>query len=418
MPKLSNRPPKYSKLKQYAVVYLNGKIHYLGTYGSEESRVAYARFIAERRVNPMLVPPDEGTSVTVAELAAAFLDHAKATLESSSYAHYRTVIGDFLLKLFGDDTSVDNFKPSSLKLVRQELILSQRFCRRLINSYIRQVVAVFTWGVEEEYVQPNTELALKAVKSLPEGYPGTFENEEREPVPDEVVKRTLPFMPPTLRAMILIQRLTGCRPSEIFNMRVGQIDKTTDPDLWLYRLPKHKTAKKTKRKKVIPLGTQEQSLIAPYLEGKEAEMAVFSPRTAMQERNAEKRTNRKTKISPSQAARNEARATKPRRYREFYDKNSYRKAVEYAIEKGNRVLPESEQIPHWTPYQLRHQAATALEIAGNIEDSMVLLDHESVETTKRYAHGRLEKLKALARKRVNPFAADGGEEAGDGNKVS
>jgi len=59
MPKLSNRPPKYSKLKNYAVVYLNGKIHYLGLYGSEESKVEYARFIAESRINPMLVRPNK-----------------------------------------------------------------------------------------------------------------------------------------------------------------------------------------------------------------------------------------------------------------------------------------------------------------------------------------------------------------------
>jgi hypothetical protein len=47
MPKLNNRPPKYSKMDKYAVVYLHGKKFYLGLYGSEESKVAYARFIAE-----------------------------------------------------------------------------------------------------------------------------------------------------------------------------------------------------------------------------------------------------------------------------------------------------------------------------------------------------------------------------------
>jgi hypothetical protein len=41
MPKLTNRPAKYSKLKQYAVIYIYGKIHYLGLYGSEEFRVEH-----------------------------------------------------------------------------------------------------------------------------------------------------------------------------------------------------------------------------------------------------------------------------------------------------------------------------------------------------------------------------------------
>ena len=92
MPKLLHRPPKYSKLKKYAVVYLNGKIHYLGQYGSEESRVAFARFIAESRVNPTFFPPKGELTVKVSDLAAAFLDHAQATLGTQNYNHHRIVM--------------------------------------------------------------------------------------------------------------------------------------------------------------------------------------------------------------------------------------------------------------------------------------------------------------------------------------
>ena len=404
MPKLKNKPPKYAKLKNYAVVYLNGKIHYLGLYGSEESKVAYARLVAESRVSPALLLPKEGASVTISELAVAFLDHINTSLKPTSYNHYRTIVGDFLLKLYGGDIPVDDFKPSSLKLVRSEMIQSRRFCRRLINVYTRHIISIFTWGVEEELVQPNTVLALKAVKLLAMGHAGTFDNAEREPVTDELIRRTLPFMPVTLAAMVKLQRLTGCRPSEIFNMRVGEIDRTTDPNLWLYQRPQHKTENKTKRKKVIPLGKIEQELISPYLVGKKPEQAVFSPRTAQEERNAEKRAIRKTKVTPSQAVRDAARtATNFSRYREFYDKNSYRQAVEYAIIKANKNLPEGEQIPHWTPYQIRHTAATAMELEAGLDEAQALLDHSSADTTKRYTHGRLEKLKELARNRQNPF---------------
>jgi len=202
-------------------------------------------------------------------------------------------------------------------------------------------------------------------------------------------------MPPTLRAMVQVQRLTGCRPSEIFNMKVVEIDQHTDSVLWLYHLPHHKTENKVNRKKIIPLGKPEQELIAPYLENKTAEQAVFSPRTAMQERSTEKRANRQTKISPSQAKRNAARAAKPHQYKEFYNKDSYRQAIEHAINKGNKSLPDGKKIPPWTPYQIRHTAATAMELAAGLEESQALLDHSSANTTRRYAHGRLEKLKGL-----------------------
>jgi len=406
MPKLINRNPKLSKLKKYAVVYYRGKIHYLGLYGTPEALAAYNRFCAEIQNNPAFYLQSGEASVTVPELAVAFLDHAKATLTVPNYTHYRIVLLDFLLKLYGGDITADNFKPSCLKLIRKEMIQSGRFCRGVVNEYTRRIVTAFSWGVGEEYVNPNTVAALKAVKPLPEGYPGTFDNPEREDVPDEAIRKTLPFLPPVLAAMIQVQRMTGCRPSEIFNMQVGQIDRKSDPDLWLYRPVTHKTEKKTKRKKVVPLGKPEQGLITPYLEGKTGKDAVFSPRQAVQERNAVRRANRKSKLTPSQIARDEARAAKPSAYSEFFDRHSYRRAIEYAIEKANRHLPDGEKIPHWTPYQIRHTAATVLELEADIEDAQILLDHESVDTTKRYTKKRLEKSKKLARNRRNPLACD------------
>ena len=399
MPKLVTRPPLYKKCGKYAVVYIDGKRVFLGLFGSQESKIAYARHLAER-ASPEFAPPKGEKNVTVKELAAAFLDHAEATLKKPNYTHYRIVVLDFLNKFYGDNTLVNDFKPSCLKLVRQEMINAlnthgkPRLCRKQVNEYTRRIVHIFQWGVEECTVHSDTAAVLKAVKPLPEGYAGTFDHEEREDVPDSVIKATLPFMPPTLQAMVKLQRLTGCRPSEIFNMRVGKIDRHSDPDLWLYRLSQHKTKGMVKRKKIIPLSKIEQGLIAPYLEGKRAEQAVFSPRTAQQERYAGQRAV-------------------PVKYSEFYNKDSYRNAVEYAIIKGNKTLPETEQIPHWTPYQIRHTAATAMELEVGFDEAQTLLDHERPDTTARYTHARLKKLKELARKRRNPF--DDGESVGLAN---
>ena len=254
MPK-SNKPPKYSKMNRYAVVYVHGKPHYLGLYGSEESKIAYARFLAEMQANPVCPLPCGKKNVTVRELAAAFLDHAKSNPDSTEYRHCRVITLDFLGKLYGDSFPVDNFKPRCLMLVREEMIKSRRFCRNTVNSYVRRIVSMFTWGVAEELVNPNTALALKAVKSLPKGYTDTFDNQEREPVSDDVVERTLPFMSKTVRTMVQIQRITGMRPSEVYQMTVGDIDRTRENGLWHYVLGSHKTEKHV-GKKVIPLGKQ------------------------------------------------------------------------------------------------------------------------------------------------------------------
>jgi integrase len=126
----------------------------------------------------------------------------------------------------------------------------------------------------------------------------------------------------------------------------------------------------------------------------------------MAERNTEKRATRKTKITPSQAARDKARAAKPRRYKDFYDENSYGQAIEYAIKKANRQLPDGEKIPHWYPYQLRHAAGTDAEKTAGLDKAQALLGHTTANTTKRYAHGQLAIAEDLARNRRNPFDSD------------
>jgi len=396
---------------KYAFVSHNGRRIYLGLHGSPESHEKYARHLAERRLNPDGIPPKGESNVTVKELAVAFLDHAKATLAKPNYTHHRIAVLEFLVKFYGD-VLVDEFKPSCLKTIRSELVRAQkngkpRFCRGTINDYASRIVRIFHWGVGEELVKSDTWAVLKAVKPLPEGFAGTIESPPREDVPDDDIIRTLSFMPPVLQAMVKVQRLTGCRPSEIFNMRVGEIDRNADSELWLYRLRSHKTEKKTKQKKVVPLGKPEQELILPYLQGKKSESAVFSPRIAMTERHVEQRANRKTKLTPSQESREKERAAKPCRYQEFYNKDSYRQAVAYAIEQANRLLPDGEKISHWTPYQIRHTAATAMENESGLDEAQALLDHSSAQTTKRYAHARLKKQMELARNRRNPFDTEG-----------
>ena len=135
MPILKNRPPKYQRSGKYAVVYDHGKRIYLGDYGSQESQVVYSRFVAERQANPTFHLSKVETGIFVKELSVAFLDHTKVTADPKTYAHYRVIILEFLLKLYGDGAPVDDFKPSCLKLVRENMIQSRRFCRKIINRY-------------------------------------------------------------------------------------------------------------------------------------------------------------------------------------------------------------------------------------------------------------------------------------------
>jgi hypothetical protein len=100
-------------MNKYAVVYYHGKPHYLGLYGSPESRVAYARFVAELQANPAFSPSSGEKQVTVRELTAAFLDYAKANTDRTSYSFHRVIVLDFLRKLYGDIALASEFFQNS-----------------------------------------------------------------------------------------------------------------------------------------------------------------------------------------------------------------------------------------------------------------------------------------------------------------
>jgi len=192
------------------------------------------------------------------------------------------------------------------------------------------------------------------------------------------------------------------RPSEIFNMRAGDIDTTRGNGLWYYVPGSYKTSAFV-GKIQFPLGEPEKALIAPYLVGKESAEAIFSPRTAMAKRSAERSANRKTKMSPSHVAksgaRKKARAINPY-YAEFYNRNSYRQAIEHAITKGRKA---GQEIPKWTPYLLRNSAATAIESEIGLDEAQAQLGHKTADMTRRYSKAQLRIREALAHNRSNPF---------------
>jgi integrase len=389
------KPPKYciDKGKKKAFVRVDGRKNYLpGRSGSPESREAYARFEIEwwensrrpvaERIAPTL--PGNEEKPLVKEVALQFLRYVEATKTKSNFTHYRIATMDFLVEHYGS-THADDFNAGSLNLAREAMIQSRRFCRKQVNDYARRIVTLFSWGVSVGLVNRMVAWELSLVKPLEPGHPGTFDHPEREYVQDWVIVATLPLLPRTLQAMIKLQRLTAMRPSEVFNMRVGDIDRTSVPGVWVYRLASHKTQKKTGKKRVISLNEREQALIAPYLEGKKATDAVFSPRTAMIERHPNWKVN--TRVG------------------EFYNKDSYRIAVLRAIEKANRRLPEEQLIPKWTPYELRHSGASAISVELGGEAVQLTMGHTSPTTTALYLHREVEKMTKLALERMShsPF---------------
>jgi hypothetical protein len=65
------------------------------------------------------------------------------------------------------------------------------------------------WGTIRKLVPYQVYGEAKLISALREGKTLAYENPEREAVLDDVVQQTLPFMSPTVAAMVQVQRMTG-----------------------------------------------------------------------------------------------------------------------------------------------------------------------------------------------------------------
>jgi integrase len=419
---MHTRTPSYClhKASGLAVVRIDGRDHYLGAYGSAESREAYDRLIAEwlangRRLAPQTVGDNEAT---VNELAAAFFRHVEQHhrrpdgTQTDEVKEYRMALRP-LKHLYGN-TVARGFGPMALKAVRKLLVEGydhptygpqQAVCRNVVNQRVGRLKRMFKWGVENEMVPATILTGLQAVRGLQRGRTVARETEPVRPVHPDTVEHTLPFLNRHLAAMVRLQMLTGMRPGEVCVMRGIDLDPTGK--VWLYRPESHKTAHHG-HKRVIALGPKAQEVIRPFLK-LDLLACLFSPQDAMQERWERQRTERKTKVQPSQFSRKKQKPKRKPGGR--YTRGSYAHAICKACDEGfpppmplakrdsetrnqweARLTAEQKaellawrKAHRWHPHQLRHTAATAIRKEFGLDVARVILGHRSPQITELYA---------------------------------
>lgn len=260
--------------------------------------------------------------------------------------------------------SEDDFRPE---------VMRRKYSRGCINQRMGHIKRIFAWGVEEELVPGSVHHALLAVRILAKGRTLAREGRTIEPVDEKVVRTTMKYASPTLRTMLALQLLTGARPGEICIMRAVDLDRR-DPTCWWYRPFRHK-CERWGHERTIPILPEAQRLVEPYLT-KKIDAYLFSPKVARQERYAAMRTGAG---SPSQQDRRKDNPQK--KPGDFYDRNAYYRAIQYAIRKGRKA---GELIPNWHPNQIRHTVATLIEEAAGADAARALLGHRTIRTTQIY----------------------------------
>jgi hypothetical protein len=116
---------------------------------------------------------------------------------------------------------------------------------------------------------------------------------------------------------------------------------------------------------------------------------LFSPREAIAALRARQRAARKSKVQPSQVCRKKPKPKKPPRER--YTRDSYGRAITYAIARANRdrlkagPIRPSDYLAHWHPNQLRHASATEVRQRFGLEAAQIFLGHAKADVTQVYA---------------------------------
>ena len=332
-----------------------------------------------RPAKPKAPIVEKAPGLTITELIARFLETVKG---DSHFSTIRTAMRT-LNELYGS-IEAETFGPLALKECRE------RFCaldydRNYINRMVTYIIQMFKFGVANELVTENVAIRLSYVKHLKQGE--ARENAPREQVSDTEIIKTLPHLLPTIRDMVILQRISGMRPSELFRMTLEQFVKR-DPDGWVYCPFKHKTQIHNKSR-VIAFGKYEISILERHARGKKPDEPLFSPQDAWYER-AERMGANVTRMHSG--------------YNKYYSKCSYNTNIMRTIKKVNEQLrkagrPESEMIQHWTPYQLRHATATFLSLLMSRDDAATALGHSTVQTTRIYDHSEVEKALRFVRER-------------------
>lgn len=395
----------------------------------------------ESTENP--APIAAAVPLTVAAYLERFLDWAEG--------RYRDADGEPSAHLSNLAKSIDRLRgvtqgmlladlgPKQLAEVRRVMI-GEKLARSYINATTRHLKQIVAWGrsfddetgEERDLIPELLAFRISKFPLLQAGKSLAKELPDVEPVPDQIVAATLPFLSDVVAGMVLVQRLTGMRSANLCELRRAEIDMSGP--VWLYTPRRHKTAYLGKKLR-IAIGAEGQAILremfrqvacrrrpteivrfprdvepsptpapaptAPATlrfpaggdELRPVTAYVFDPRESHAwhfERRRKQGNRKKRKVSSPKRSPGDR-----------YDPHAYARAVRRAIGKANQArLAELRQrlgraptddesievlLPTWHVHQLRHAFATEVERRFGVEAAAVALGHSSPRTTRIYA---------------------------------
>jgi len=356
MPRKPSFEYSFHKASGQACVRVGRKVHYLGKYGTQESRVRHRNIVAAAQAHREAI--DLLRPISVGELAERFLTAMRAEHGPKSWqaVEGRRIALAVCERFAGLEAAA--FGPKALQDVQQSLLGRGRICRTGVNRMVRRTVAMFKWAVSEELLPPTVWQALQTVRPLRRGK--GREVAPRTAVAAEAVDAVVAHLEANGAAgaarCIRFMRATGCRPGEAYSATPADFRLSDDPPVYAVR---HHKCESRGMDRVIVLNPAAVAVVRESLRaGNQTHGPLF--------RNSAGRSWEVTTMA-------------------------------HMIERACAALG----IERWTPYQLRHLAATeAVNRTGSEAAAAALLGHSPDSTMiRRYSRNRLM-LAAQAAKAV------------------
>jgi integrase len=270
VPRKSQIPPyRLHRGSGQAVVHVNGGDVYLGVHGSPESKEKYQDIIRKLRADHAKAEMEHvvrfHVDITVAELAAKYLPYAegyyvKGGKPTSQIATIKNVVTKVLLAEHSHLEAV-RFGPLALKKCRDAFV-AHGLARTEVNRRVGLIRGMFKWGVAMELIPATVLVGLQSLPGLRRGRTTAPDRIRIRPIPQTHVDAVLPYLAPTIAAMVMLQELTGMRPDEIVQMR--GCDLTMSGSSWEYR-PEHHKLEHRDIERVIMIGPKAQSILKQWL---------------------------------------------------------------------------------------------------------------------------------------------------------
>ncbi|MCK5941507.1 MAG: tyrosine-type recombinase/integrase [Planctomycetes bacterium] len=229
-----------------ARVVLDGKVHYLGKWGTPGAHARYADLIQRWQDGELVTTaPVDATAprkTTISGVTLAYDEWIERTRLYRKNGRPTTQLGLIRRALkelnhFVGDVPATKFTSALLIAHRDNLREKEGLSIQGINRKVGLIKQMVAWAAERALMPETNAALIRAVRPLR----GAVQR-RRKPVPLEDLKKAIPFLVPVIADMTRLQYLLACRPGEVCQMRWEDIDVPEDSAMpWRYRVAGAKT---------------------------------------------------------------------------------------------------------------------------------------------------------------------------------